>query len=145
METNGTLHDRWNISDTYGECINDDTARCPISQYAEWLQRNNSMIGPIMAYEPCNYASNIAYYHATTKVCDYPDWTISPQMINNFKRSFATLTSGSANMHGSHTYSDMLMTTSSSLLLLTWLIRLPSRDLTQLTLPFISFRIPREA
>lgn len=57
-----------------------------------------------MIYEPCNYASNIAYYHSTTKICDYPDWTVSPTMVNNFKRAFATLTSGSANMHGAHTY-----------------------------------------
>jgi hypothetical protein len=28
-------------------------------------------------YEPCNFASNIAFYRSTTKICDYADeWSI---------------------------------------------------------------------
>lgn len=54
--------------------------------------------------EPCNYASNIAYYHATSKICDYDDkWSIDDTQKLTTKRLFAMLTSGSAFMHDSFT------------------------------------------
>jgi hypothetical protein len=58
----------------------------------------------MIIYEPCNYASNIAYYHAATRICDYPNWNVDDVQINALKRSFATLAMGSAMWHGSHTY-----------------------------------------
>ena len=54
--------------------------------------------------EPCNYASNMAYYHSTTRICDYPDWSIETDQIKALKRSYATLALGSAFWHGSYTY-----------------------------------------
>ena len=53
--------------------------------------------------EPCNYASNIAYYHSTTRICDYPDWSLDQNYIKAIKRTFATLGVGSAFWHGSLT------------------------------------------
>ena len=59
----------------------------------------------MIIYEPCNYASNIAYYHATTKICDYGEnWSIPVDKQKTLKRLFATLTSGSAFFHGSMTH-----------------------------------------
>ena len=58
----------------------------------------------IQIMEPCNYVSNVAFYHSTTRICDYPDWKISKDAVNAQKRSFATLGIGSAFWHGSHTY-----------------------------------------
>jgi len=54
--------------------------------------------------EPCNYASNLAYYHSTTRICDYPEWSIQTDQIKALKRSYATLALGSAFWHGSYTY-----------------------------------------
>jgi hypothetical protein len=62
---------------------------------------------PYYVVEPCNYASNIAYYHSALKVCDYPNWqenTRQKGFINDLKRGFATLATGSAFFHGSMTY-----------------------------------------
>ena len=53
--------------------------------------------------EPCNYASNIAFYHATMRFCDYPEWNFNEQTQIAFKRSMATLAPGSSFMHASHT------------------------------------------
>jgi len=58
----------------------------------------------MIVYEPCNYASNVAYYHAATRICDYPDFTIDAANQNALKKAFATLAMGSAFWHGSHTY-----------------------------------------
>jgi len=58
----------------------------------------------ILIEEPCNYASNVAYYHSVTRICDYPDWFISKKQIQSQKRSFATLSMGSTFWHGSHTF-----------------------------------------
>lgn len=54
--------------------------------------------------EPCNYASNIAYYHSALRVCDYPQWAgFNRTQVRDIKRGFVTLAAGSAFMHGSHT------------------------------------------
>ena len=75
--------------------------------------------------EPCNYASNIAYYHsslitshvASLRICKYPKFCVKsslskvPRLKFNadnvtqqaLKRGFITLTAGSAFMHGTHT------------------------------------------
>lgn len=57
----------------------------------------------MIIYEPCNYVSNVAYYHSATRVCDYPDWSSDTLHQVALKRSFATLAMGSAFWHGSHT------------------------------------------
>lgn len=57
----------------------------------------------MVIYEPCNYVSNIAYYHSATRICDYPQWSIDSEDQKAIKRSFATLAMGSSFFHGSHT------------------------------------------
>ena len=58
----------------------------------------------MLVMEPCNYASNIAYYHATTKICSYaPNWSIPPAEQYSLKRLFAMLSGGSSFLHGSMT------------------------------------------
>ena len=58
----------------------------------------------ILIEEPCNYVSNIAFFHSATRICDYPNWSISSDEIKAQKRSFAALGIGSAFWHGSHTF-----------------------------------------
>lgn len=53
--------------------------------------------------EPCNYASNVAYYRAVKKICDYKDWKSSREDKVNIKRLFAGMASGSMFMHSSFT------------------------------------------
>ena len=74
--------------------------------FNEYFDRPNVTIGRynILTYEPCNYASNLAYYHSVTKICDYPDWSTSQEMQHNQMRSMASLAVGSAFMHQSYTY-----------------------------------------
>jgi len=54
-------------------------------------------------YEPCNYVSNIAYYHAVSRICDNPSWNMDTSFVNAQKRSFANLAMGSSFKHGSDT------------------------------------------
>ena len=54
-------------------------------------------------YEPCNYASNIAFYHAAKRACDY-EWSIDDKMVTAVKRNMATMGAGSSFWHGSHTF-----------------------------------------
>ena len=53
--------------------------------------------------EPCNYVSNIAYYHSALRICKYPAFAADNTTQNALKRGFVTLTAGSAFMHGTHT------------------------------------------
>ena len=58
----------------------------------------------ILIMEPCNYASNIAFYHSALRVCDYENWEhFDLESIIATKRMFSTLAAGSAFMHASHT------------------------------------------
>ena len=54
-------------------------------------------------YEPCNYVSNMAYYHATSRICDNKAWNMDTEYVIAQKRSFANLAMGSAFKHGSDT------------------------------------------
>ena len=56
-------------------------------------------------FEPCNYASNIAYYHASTRLCDFSEnFTLGDDYRREFIRAFSNLALGSAMWHASHTY-----------------------------------------
>ena len=57
----------------------------------------------MLIMEPCNYVSNVAYYHSTVRLCEYPDWNFPVEYRRALKRGFATLAAGSSMMHGSHT------------------------------------------
>eukprot|EP01083_Nonionella_stella_P058401 152941_1 len=56
--------------------------------------------------EPCNYASNIAYYHGALRICNREEWSGDESDVairNALKQSFVILTGGSAFFHGSET------------------------------------------
>jgi len=74
--------------------------------FNEFYNRPNETIGRygILTYEPCNYASNLAYYHSVTKICDYEDWSTTPEMQQNHMKAMSALAVGSAFMHQSYTY-----------------------------------------
>jgi hypothetical protein len=54
--------------------------------------------------EPCNYTSNLVYYHAATRLCNYPQWSLDESWQLAGKRAASTLAVGSAWWHGSQTY-----------------------------------------
>ena len=106
--SNGTAKDYMGLPDTWGGCIEDaPNTRCPVGNYKEWLaNKDGKPFGDqdMTIFEPCNYASNVAYYHAATRICDYPDLSIDEADQKALMQSFATLAMGSAMWHGSHTY-----------------------------------------
>jgi hypothetical protein len=94
-------------TDHWGECAptsDGSNPRCDVvGTYKESMSEVFNDEGMII-YEPCNYASNIAYYHSATRICDYPNWSISQEYRSALKRGFSGLAMGSAFWHGSHTY-----------------------------------------
>lgn len=54
--------------------------------------------------EECNYVSNAAYYHGSTRTCDFPDWNAQVPLRKAVKQAYTTLAMGSAFWHGSLTY-----------------------------------------
>lgn len=105
--TNGTKSDYKGKADFWGRCFGKNgDPDCSSGDYAEYDEGDEGYFGDqkMYVYEPCNYASNIAYYHSVTKICDYPDWQQDSSAIKDIKRSFAALGVGSAFMHGTHTY-----------------------------------------
>ena len=99
-QTNGTDSDYQGLPDHWGQKIlTSDT-------FLEYDEGKSAYMGPynMYIYEPCNYASNIAYYHSTTKICKYGDnWSVDTVTQNAMKRAFAALASMSAFFHGSYT------------------------------------------
>jgi hypothetical protein len=71
-----------------------------------WLRHTPEAFGTenITIYEPCNYVSNLAYYHSTVRTCDYPEFNSGLEYQTAIKRSFASLAVGSAMWHGTFTY-----------------------------------------
>ena len=77
-------------------------------------------------WEPCNYASNVAYYHTAREICKRESWTLSNDygrfqtsfniriesiltytlyiVVSAMFENFAQLAQGSAFMHGSNTH-----------------------------------------
>ena len=47
-------------------------------KFQRWFELNCTIqeFGSVSIYEPCNYASNVAYYHTVTEICDHEGWTI---------------------------------------------------------------------
>ena len=46
--------------------------RCP----AKYSEDDESMFGDVKIYEPCNYASNVAYYRSAVRICEKTDWNL---------------------------------------------------------------------
>ena len=74
-----------------------------------WFENNaTAQDNGIIIYEPCNYASNIAYYHPATEVCQSrKDLHMSEESIVAIIQSFSFLGSGSAFFHGSCTQTGL--------------------------------------
>lgn len=81
----------------------DDWKRCELA--GKWLESNCTVqeYGNIPIWEPCNYASNIAYYHTTTEICNRPTWTLDAIAVKYIGKSFASLALASSFWHGSET------------------------------------------
>jgi len=93
-DSDGTPEDRW------GDCL--DTGHCH-----KYHEQNATVqeFHNITIYEPCNYASNVAYYHVVTQMCQHTgEWSMPQDHVRALLQGFATLTQGSAFWHGSHTY-----------------------------------------
>ena len=57
----------------------------------------------ITVYEPCNWVSNVAFYHAVTAVCDKTDWFAPQSVAVALAQSLAMLAAGLAFYHASGT------------------------------------------
>ena len=98
----GIQNDYMNRTDHWGKCIPGDlNDRCPVGPY---IDNKSKMFGDVLIYEPCNYASNVAYYKAATRICDNENWSIEEEKVNAIKRGFLALGVGSSFWHASHTY-----------------------------------------
>jgi len=85
-------------NDTWGSCLGN--GHCHQYHEQNLTVQNYHNIG---IYEPCNYASNVAYYHVVTSICKYQDSSISSDYTLAMAQAFTALTVGSAFWHGSHT------------------------------------------
>jgi len=55
-------------------------------------------------WEPCNYASNLAWDRLMVEMCKQKSWTFLDTTVTKITQSFAILTFSSAFMHGSDTH-----------------------------------------
>ena len=80
FKQNGTDSDYQGNPDHWGQC--DDKNRrdiCTIDPHTADVVHGPALFGDeeMIIYEPCNYVSNVAYYHSATRICDYPIWSIN--------------------------------------------------------------------
>jgi len=102
-KSNGTKNDYRNMNDYWGECRADfPNTNCGNGLY---YRHNHELFGKekVDIIEPCNYASNVAFYHSATRICQYPDWFSGIESAKALKRSYAGLALGSSFWHGSYT------------------------------------------
>lgn len=105
--TNGTDGpDSRGKADHWGQCsiYSKNDGNCGHRNWLRHTDKETFGSEKIIMYEPCNYVSNIAYYHSTTRMCSYPDFQSGVEYQKALKRSFASLAVGSAMFHGSFTY-----------------------------------------
>jgi len=91
-DSNGTGNDTWGSCLGNGHCHQYHEQNLTVQDYHS-----------IGIYEPCNYASNFAYYHVVTSICDHTGWSMDPSYTVAMGQAFTSLTVGSAFWHGSHT------------------------------------------
>jgi len=85
-------------NDTWGSCLGN--GHCHKYHEQNLTVQDYHNIG---IYEPCNYASNLAYYHVVTMICDNKEWSLPKEYTTAMAQAFTSLTVGSAFWHGSHT------------------------------------------
>ena len=70
------------------------------------MRHNGDTFGSekIFIYEPCNYASSMAFYRSVTRICAYQNWTSDTQHLQAINRIFSSKAVSSAFWKGSYTY-----------------------------------------
>ena len=71
LDTYLIIHPALGSNDTWGSCLG--TGHCH-----EYHEQNLTVqeFHNIGIYEPCNYASNLAYYRVVTSICGYQQWSL---------------------------------------------------------------------
>ena len=105
--SNGVDKDFEGLNDNWGSTPPGST-RAPVGPY---LRNHSAKFGPdkVIVYEPCNYTSNIVYYHDVTRLCEYEEWSSTLFYKKHIKRWYSFLAFGSSFWHSSHTYLGYLM------------------------------------
>ena len=96
--TNGTGTDSW------GGCnaqVYEESNHTKCKQYKE-SNYTHMDAGDIGVFEPCNSASNLAYYRTAIGVCDHANWAMGEDSQGALIQSFIHLAMGSFFWHGSH-------------------------------------------
>jgi hypothetical protein len=90
-------------AETGGDPGIDEWIRCELQ--GKWFEENCTVqeYGNIPIWEPCNYASNIAYYHTTTEICYRQEWNMPSDAVKFIGKAFASLALASSFWHGSET------------------------------------------
>jgi len=95
--TRGVEDDTWHECNSKGEEI----ARSSSAWFENNCTRQQGVEMDI--WEPCNYASNLAYDRLLVEMCVQQGWTLPSKVVTKIAESFAILTFGSSFMHGSNT------------------------------------------
>ena len=71
-----------------------------------WFENNCTRQAPVEMdiWEPCNYASNLAYDRLMVEMCLQQEWTFSSDAVAKIAEAFNIVTFGSAFFHGSQTH-----------------------------------------
>ena len=71
LDTYLIIHHALGSNDTWGSCLG--TGHCH-----EYHEQNLTVqqFHNIGIYEPCNYASNLAYYRVVTSICTHQQWSL---------------------------------------------------------------------
>ena len=71
-----------------------------------WFENNCTRQQPVEMdiWEPCNYASNLAYDRLMVEMCLQQDWAFDSHTVSKIAQAFSVNTFGSAFMHGSNTH-----------------------------------------
>jgi len=90
-------------SATKGNPPDDPWIQC--TEKGKWFEVNCTVqeYGQMSIWEPCNYASNLAYYHTVTEICARQEWNLPLDDVKAMAITFAILGQGSAFWHGSET------------------------------------------
>ena len=99
-----SINAQWRGFKTYaasgGNPPNDVWKRCTEGAEGkkDWMENNCTVqkYGNIPVWEPCNYASNIGYYHSVTQICSKKQWSMSKESVNAIGKAYASLALGSA-------------------------------------------------
>ena len=83
-KTDGTTNDAYNKPDTWHDGI---------GPALDLLRKDTAFFGEgedkYKVWQPCNYVSNVPYYHDVTRICDLETWNSNTDIIRAQKRSMA--------------------------------------------------------